>query len=160
MTRNIRVFIVTLAVGGFLAGNLALAETEISGRYLGNGQEAKLGFVHVQSREAWMDEPAWTIVLTEKDPSDSDNPEFAATFDRLGHALIIQITESGSIFGTQVCHQGLEKAGFSTSGTLKVEGFAIESGRLRGRFFTDGVQTVFGETWEVDLKVSAPMPVE
>jgi hypothetical protein len=72
---------------------------------------------------------------------------------------VINVTEKGSIIGTQVCHQALAKSGFSSSGTLQVEGFSVAGGKLSGHFFTDGPNEFFGETWQVDLQVTGvPLP--
>jgi hypothetical protein len=107
-----------------------------------------------------MEEKAWTIVMSEQDPAGVDDPAFAAMFDKLGHALVVHVTESGSIFGTQVCHQSLGRKGFSTSGTIKIDGFSVTSGQLQAHIFTDGPQTFFDDTWSLDLTLTAPLPTK
>ena len=130
----------------------------VTGKFLGNGQAAQLGHAVAQSADPWQDEPTFSIVLCEKDPATSENHSFYASFGHLGHALTIRITESGQIIGTEVAHQALERAGFSTVGSLKVEDFAIANGTLRARFYTEGPQEFAGETWEVDLRVEVALP--
>jgi hypothetical protein len=131
----------------------------VSGKYLGNGKPATLGFARVLPHEKWQDETAYTLILSEKDPSKSEKPDFDAMFGELGHALVVNVTQKGSIFGTQVCHQALEKSGFSTVGTLKVERFSTEGGKLAARFFTDGEQDFSGDKWQIDLEVKGvPLP--
>jgi hypothetical protein len=148
-----------LAAALLLAGSgAALAVGKVSGKYLGNGKPAALVHARVVPHEPWDGEPAYTIVLSEKDPAGVEKPDFDALFGKLGHALVVNVTRSGQLIGTQVCHQALEKSGFSSSGTLQVEGFEIEAGKLSARFFTAGENEFFGDRWEVDLKVEAALP--
>ena len=90
--------------------------------------------------------------------STSNRPDNDALFDRLGDALIINISESGVIFGVQVCHQGLEKVGFSSSGKVKAEPFSIENGVLKARVSSGGEQEFFGDRWNVDLEIEVTLP--
>jgi hypothetical protein len=148
--------ILSLAV---LAASVAFAAGMVSGKYIGNGKPAQLAFARVLPHEKWQDETAYTLILTEKDSSKSQKPDFDAMFGELGHALVINITQKGSIFGTQVCHQALEKSGFSSIGPLKVERFAAAGGKLSGRFFTEGEQEFSGDKWQVDLEIKdVPLP--
>ena len=147
--------VLALALG---AAGLAGAAGEVSGKYVGNGTPAKLAHALVLPHEEFSGKKAYTLVLTEKDPAKQEKPDFWASFGKLGHALIINVDVEGGIFGTQVAHQGLEKSGFSSSGSLSVEGFKLDGGMLSGRFYTDGVQEFFGDKWEVDLTVKAPLP--
>jgi hypothetical protein len=144
-----------------LAAAVALAAGTgmVSGKYIGNGKAAALGFARVIPHEKWQDETAYTVILSEKDASKSEKPDFDAMFGELGHALVINVTQSGSIFGTQVCHQALAKSGFSTVGPIKVERFSATGGKLSGRFFTEGEQEFSGDKWQLDLEVKgAPLP--
>ena len=125
----------------------------VTGKYIGNGKPAALAFARVIPHEKWQDETAYTLILTEKDASKVDKPDFDAMFGKLGHALVINITQSGSIFGTQVCHQALEKSGFSSIGPIKVERFSAAGGKLSAHLFTEGEQEFSGDTWSVDLEV-------
>ena len=138
---------------------LAWAASMVTGKYTGNGKPAALAFARVIPHEKWSDETAYTLILTEKDSSKVDKPDFDAMFGKLGHALVINITQSGSIFGTQVCHQSLEKSGFSSIGPIKVERFAATGGKLTAHFFTEGEQEFSGDKWSVDLEVKdVPLP--
>ena len=140
------------------AAGLARAAGEVSGKYVGNGTPAKLAHALVVKHEDFSGKKAYTVVLTEKDPAKQEKPDFWAAFGKLGHALIINVNVDGEIFGTQVAHQGLEKGGFSSIGSLQVEGFKLDGGTLSARFFTDGVKEFSGDKWEADLTVKAPLP--
>ena len=131
----------------------------VSGKYLGNGKPAQLAYARVVPHEKWQDVTAYTLILSEKDPSKVDQPDFDAMFGKLGHALVVNVTEKGSIFGTQVCHQALEKSGFSASGSLELERFSVAGGKLSGHFFTTKEEEFFGDRWEIDLEVKdVPLP--
>jgi hypothetical protein len=131
----------------------------VSGKYIGNGKAAALAFARVIPHDKWQDETAYTLILSEKDASEADKPDFDAMFGELGHALVINITQKGSIFGTQVCHQALEKSGFSSIGPIKVERFSTEGGKLSAHLFTEGEQEFSGDKWSVDLEVKGvPLP--
>jgi hypothetical protein len=155
-----RLAAVAVSSGALLARLAIAAEpTMVSGKYLGNGKAAQLAFARVIPHEPWQDEAAYTLILSEKDASKIDQPDFDAMFGKLGHALVVSITRSGSIFSIQVCHQALEKSGFSTSGTLQTEGFSVAGGKMSGRFFTKGEQEFSGDRWEIDVQVKGvPLP--
>ena len=147
-------WLLALALAALGATSAAAADS-LTGKYVGNGREAKLVHVLVQPAEEFSGEKAWTIVASEKDASSSKRPDFDAQFGKLGDALVISITEGGDIFSVQVCHQQLESSGFSTSGTLQVEQFSLADGKLTGHFFTDGEQSFFEDRWSVDVTISA-----
>lgn len=136
----------------------ALAAGQVSGKYIGNGKAAKLAYAVVVPHEPWDNEPAYTLILSEKDPASAEKPDFDALFGKLGDALVVTVTKSGQVIGTQVCHQSLKKAGFSSSGTLQAEGLKLDGKTLSGRFFTKQQEEFFGDTWEVDLTVKAALP--
>ena len=152
----------TKRIAGALTMGLALAGTafagEVSGKYIGNGKAAKLAYAVVVPHEPWDNEPAYTLVLSEKAPTGSMGADTQAMFGKLGDALTITITKSGKIIGTQVAHQALKKAGFSTVGTIESEGVKIEGGSLSGRFYTTKEQDFFGDKWQLDLKAKAALP--
>lgn len=145
-------------VAGLAIAAQAFGAGQVSGKYVGNGKAAKLAFAVVVAHEPWKDEPAYTLVLSEKDPGGAPKADSDALFGKLGDAITISLTKSGSIIGTQVCHQALKKAGFSSLGVLQVEGFKIDGGSLSGRFFTKSEQEFFGDTWSVDLTAKAALP--
>ncbi len=149
----------TLILAFALTGaGLAHAAGQVSGKYIGNGTAAELAHALVVKHDDFMGKKAYTVVLTEKDPAKQEKPEFWAGFGKLGHALVIHVNVDGEIFGSAVAHQALEKAGFSSVGSLQVEGFTLEGGALLARFFTDGVKEFSGDKWEADLTVKAPLP--
>ncbi len=156
--RRLRPLTSYFALALALVGAGAAAAGTVTGNYVGNGREAKLAFVVVTPHEEFSGEKAWTIVASEKDSSKSKRPDFDAQFGELGDALVVSVTAGGDIFSVQVCHQELEKSGFSSSGTLEVEGFSAAGGKLAGRFFTDGEHEFFGDRWSVDLTLSADLP--
>jgi hypothetical protein len=141
-----------------LAAPAAWSAGQVSGKYIGNGKPAKLVHAVVVPHEPWQGEAAYTVILAEKDPAGVKKPDFDAMFGKLGHALVVNVTRKGDIIGTQVCHQALEKSGFSSSGTLFVDGFKIEGKQLSGRFYTKEKEEFFGDTWEIDLTVKAGLP--
>jgi hypothetical protein len=156
MARNNTAGVITGVVAGLVLAGPALAG-EVSGKYVGNGKAAKLAHAVVVPHDPWNDEPAYTLVLSEKAAAGSD-ADTQAMFGKLGDALTITVTKSGKIIGTQVCHQSLKKAGFSTVGTIEAEGVKIEAGTLSGRFYTTKEQDFFGDKWELDLKAKAALP--
>jgi hypothetical protein len=141
-----------------LTASAAWSAGQVTGKYIGNGKEAKLVHAVIVPHEPWEGETAYTLILAEKDPTGVKKPDFDAMFGKLGHALVVSVTRKGDIFSTQVCHQALEKKGFSSGGTLFVEDFKIEGKQLSGRFFTKEKEEFFGDTWEIDLKVTATLP--
>jgi hypothetical protein len=147
---------------GILAGIVAATAHagEVKGKYVGNGKEAKLAFAVVVPHDPWQDEPAYTLVLSEKDPGKSTSASTEALFGKLGDALTISFTKSGKVIGTQVCHQSLKKAGFSSIGVMEVEGFKLDGGSVSARFFTKAEQEFFGDRWSVDLSAKAALPAK
>jgi hypothetical protein len=154
--KHIAGVVAALAAGLVLAGPAFAGE--VTGKYMGNGKAAKLAYAVVVPHEPWNDEPAYTLVLSEKAASGSMGADTQAMFGKLGDALTITVTKSGKIIGTQVSHQALKKAGFSTVGTIEAEGVKVEAGTLSGRFYTTREQDFFGDKWELDLKAKAALP--
>jgi hypothetical protein len=144
--------ILMLLVIGFLFG-----EGQVTGKYLGNGKEAKLSHAIAIKIDDWSGEPAYQLVLTEKDPAGAAKPDFDALFGKLGNALLVKVTQSGKIFGTEICHQSLKRSGVSSVGSLNMEKFKIEGNTIAGRIFTNGPAEIFDETWEADLTIAAPV---
>jgi hypothetical protein len=130
----------------------------VSGTYRANGKDAKLAHAVAVKREAFSGREAVTIVLSEKDPGRQEKPDFVAGFGELGSALVVSITKDGSVFSCQVAHAALKHMGASTSGQLKVEGFAWDGGKVRGRLTTGGPAKLFDESWEADLTFEAKAP--
>jgi len=54
----------------------------------------------------------------------------------------------------QSAHQ---KQGFSSIGSIHMNNFTFENGKVEGELTTDGQVDTFGETWEVKIKFVAPL---
>jgi hypothetical protein len=132
-----------------------LAKLGVSGKFLGNGKEAKLAFISAYPREPFADKPSLRIVMTEKDHSRDPKPDFRAGFGDYGSALVISCHEDGSIFGCEVWHAAHEKRGFSSVGNIETVDFQIAGGQVQGGIETDGEEKFFDDRWEVDLKFAA-----
>jgi hypothetical protein len=135
----------------------AASAPQVTGKYFGNNKEAKLAYALALQIEDWSGEPAYQLILTEKDPAGAKKPEFDAMFGKLGSALLVKITKSGKVFGTEICHQNLKRSGVSSVGTLNFEKLKIEANTISCRLFTKGPDKVFDETWEADLTIAAPV---
>jgi hypothetical protein len=57
-----------------------------------------------------------------------------------------------------VAHEAHQKKPFSSAGSVKISGFKIESGQIRGKISTSGQKETFGQTWEVDLTFKTKAP--
>ena len=97
------------------------------------------------------------LVFTEKDHSKDKKPDLNAAFGRFGSALIISVHEDGEIFGCQVVHSAHKRQGFSSIGSIHMNDFTFENGKVQGELTTDGQVDTFGETWEVKVKFLAPL---
>jgi len=139
----------------FAAAGVALADS-VTGSYVGNGREAKLEHIYVVPDE-FFDVPGWAIVFSEKE-STSERPDHDAMFDKIGDALVVNIDQEGTIVGVQVCHQALEKAGFSSAGKVHAEDFSIENGVLKAHVTSDGENEFFGDKWLIDLHIEVTLP--
>jgi len=136
----------------------AATTNEVTGRFIGNGKNAKLAHAWVAPYESWQGEEAFIIVLSEKPATDTKQPDFDAFFGNLDSALIVKFTKSGDIFGTEVYHESHEKKPFSSVGPLKLRDFKFEGDIISGRLFTEGTVESFGtQTWEVDLTFKAKL---
>jgi hypothetical protein len=138
-------------------GPAANVKPSITGVFRGNGKDAKLAYVSAHWREPFGDKPSMDLVFTEKDHSKDNKPDFNAAFGKFGSALIISLHDDGEIFGCQVVHSAHQKQGFSSIGSIHVNDFAFENGKVEGELTTDGQVDTFGETWEVKIKFVAPL---
>src|SRR5687767_7478172 len=107
-----RILVLALAAV-FLTVSAAWSAGQVTGRYIGNGKEAKLVHAVAVPREPWNGETAYTLILAEKDPAGAKKPEADCMFGNLGHALMVDVDRKGNILSTIICHQALEKKGFS-----------------------------------------------
>lgn len=147
-----------LALAGSAQEEKNAADSPVEGTFVGNGAEAALHHVIVLPRDPWDGKKAFTVVVTEKDPASSKEAEMDAMFGELGHALIFQVTETGDLFGVQVCHQGLEKTSISSIGTTEIQDFQIAEGTLSARFVMAEEHEFFGDRWQFDLRVRVALP--
>jgi hypothetical protein len=138
-------------------GPAANVKPTVTGVFKGNGKDAKLAYVSAHWREPFGDKPSMDLVFTEKDHSKDEKPDFNASFGKFGSALIISVHDDGEIFGCQVVHSAHQKQGFSSIGSIHMNDFTFENGKVQGELTTDGQVDTFGETWEVKTKFVAPL---
>jgi hypothetical protein len=145
--------------GAFVVCASALgADPPVSGRFTGNGKEAKLAFASAV-RDSTFGEPRIKLIFTEKDHSKAKHYVEARDGD-FGSALIITIKPDGQLVGCIVSHSGHKpgERGFSSVGFIEVSEFKAADGRLSGRIKTDGVRKDFGQTWDMDIKFVVKAP--
>jgi hypothetical protein len=147
----------------FLTGNLEAQApgdktATVKGTFLGDGKEGNLQHLVAITREPFSDKPAIQLVFTEKSSAASKKPAFDAGFKKLGNALVISVFRDGGIFGCEVAHTAHSKSPFSAIGAIKMEGFTVTDTHVSGRLTTGKEQEFFGQTWNVDLTFSTPLP--
>src|SRR5437867_2592129 len=133
-------------------GPAANVKPSVTGVFKGNGKEAKIAYVSAHWREPFGDKPSMDLVFTEKDHSKDNKPDLNAAFGRFGSALIISVHEDGEIFGCEVVHSAHKKQGFSSIGSIHMNDFTFEGGKVEGELTTDGQVETFGDTWELKIK--------
>ncbi len=138
-------------------GPAANVKPSVTGVFKGNGKEAKLAYVSAHWRESFGDKPSVDLVFTEKDHFKDKKPDLNAAFGRFGSALIISVHDDGEIFGCQVVHSAHKKQGFSSIGSIHMNDFTFEGGKVEGELTTDGQVETFGDTWELKIKFLAPL---
>ena len=131
---------------------------EVTGKYLGNGKPAKLVHAVVVPHEPWNDEPAYTLVLSEKAPSGSWAPTPRPCSGSWATRSRSPSPRAARSSAPRSPTRPLKKAGFSTVGAIQSEGVKIDAGTLSGRFYTTKEQDFFGDKWELDLKAKAALP--
>jgi hypothetical protein len=152
------------SLAAFLAGvSLAVApapaaDPPVSGKFTGNGKEAKLLFATAQKSEPYLDKPTIKLIFTEKDHSKDKRADFKAGFGDYGSALIITVKEDGKIIGCVVAHSAHEKKGFNSLGSIAISDYKAADGKVSGKIKTDGVVDTFGEKWQVDIRFEAKAP--
>ncbi len=130
----------------------------IKGTFLGDGKDANLQYLIVQTRESFDDRAAIRLIFTEKDSSKSSKPDFDAGFKKLGSALILSVFKDGQIFGCEVAHSAHPKSPFSSVGKIKITDMKVTDTEVSGHVTTGGEDDAFGQKWNVDLTFSAPLP--
>ena len=153
----------TALLTGTLAISSTLAEAPgdrpvVTGTFLGDGKDAGIKHLVVQTREPFSDKPAIRLIFTEKNPSSSKKPDFDAAFKKLGSALIISVDREGGIFGCEVAHTSHPKSPFSALGEIKMKDFKVTDTQVSGTVTTGKELDAFGQKWQVDLTFTAPLP--
>ena len=133
----------------------ARADAPVSGTYMINGKPVALKYAKAIKGEAFDNKETTVVILTEKDASKSKSPENDTMFGKLGGGLILKITSDGELVGTQVVK---DKVQFSASGNVKLSDYKAEGGKVTGKVATDGPQTFFKDTWQIDLTFTAAGP--
>lgn len=132
----------------------------VSGTFVGNGKNAKLGYVTAVYHEPFSDRESVTLVFTEKDPGKDTKPQIKASFGHYGSALIISVNNTGGIFGCEVAHSAHEKSPFAAIGSTNMEEFDMSKGNVKGHITTNGEVDTFDQKWQIDLSFAAPLPAE
>src|SRR3984893_5700905 len=146
---------VALLTLGLFSTIPARADTPVSGTYVINGKPVQLKYARVIKGEPFSDKETTVVILTEKDASKSKSPENDTMFGKLGGGLILTITSDGELVGTQIVK---DKVQFSSSGDIKLTEYKAEGGKVTGKVATDGPQTFFKDTWQINLTFAAAGP--
>ncbi|HKB04547.1 MAG TPA: hypothetical protein VKD90_20155 [Gemmataceae bacterium] len=152
------------SLAAFFAGILvaaapaAAADPPVSGKFIGNGKEAKLEFVTAQKGQPYLDKPTTKLIFTEKDHSKDKRPDIAAGFGDYGSALIITVKEDGKIIGCVIAHSAHEKKGINSVGSIAMSDYKVADGKVTGKIKTNGMVNTFGEKWQVDIQFEAKAP--
>lgn len=152
-----RAFICTLVVAAFGCPILA-ADPPVSGKFTGDGKEAKLAYVTAFKGEPLADKPTIRLVFTEKDHSKDPKPYIKAGFGHYGSALIITVYPDGKIVGCEVAHEAHKMPGFSSLGSIAMSDFKAADGKVSGTIRTDGEVETFKQKWQVDIKFEVKAP--
>jgi hypothetical protein len=130
------------------------AADSISGRFVGNGKDAKLAFVSAYMADGMSGKPAVEVVITEKNHAASKRPGWDADFGKFGSALTIKMHRpDGGVFSCQVAHQDLKRKPFSVIGTIKAVDVSFAGDRIKARFTSNGQDKFFDDVYEVDVQV-------
>jgi hypothetical protein len=134
------------------------ADPQVSGKFTGDGKEAKLAYLTAFKGEPLADKPTIKLVFTEKDHSKNPKPWIKAGFGDFGSALIITVYHDGQIVGCEVAHQAHKMPGFSSLGSIKTTEFKLADGKISGTIKTDGEVETFKQKWQVDIKFETKTP--
>ena len=133
-------------------------DAPVSGKFTGDGKEAKLMYVSATKGEPSGDEPTITLTFTEKDHSKEKKPYILAGFGRFGSALIVTVKMDGTIIGCTVAHTAHEKSGFASVGSIDMSDFKVVDGKISGKIATKGEVDTFKQKWEVKISFSTKAP--
>lgn len=134
------------------------ADPPVTGTFTANGKPAKLAFVRAVKGDGFDGKPTTVLVITEKDASKDDKPDFHASFGKFGNSLTITVFPDGQIIGCEVSHTALSHKNFSSVGNIKTADFKMGSGTIECKILTDGEIESLGEKWEVNLTVKTKAP--
>jgi hypothetical protein len=149
--------LVALALWSIATATFA-ADPPVSGKFTGDGQEAKLAFVSASKGEPLADKSTIRLVFTEKDHSKDPRAHIKAGFGDYGSALIITAYPDGQIVGCEVAHTAHKRSGFSSVGSIKATDFKVADGKVSGKIKTDGEVETFKQKWEVDIRFETKAP--
>jgi len=151
---NRRLFVAGSAAGALMPG-LAYAADTMTGRFVGNGKEAKLRFASAYVRDGQSGKGAIVIVLSEKDQAASKNPRSDAEFGELGSAVTISLyNPGGEVFEAQLVHPGFPQSPVTAVGPVKGADVKLTGNRIEGRFKTNGTVSMFeGKPYEVKFEL-------
>ena len=142
----------------FLAVPLVAADPPVSGKFTGDGKEAKLMYVSAHKSEPLADKPTIQLVFTEKDHAKDPKPHIKAGFGHYGSALVITVYADGQIVGCEVAHSAHMESGFSSIGKIKTTDFKMADGKISGAIKTNGEVETFKQKWQVDIKFEVKAP--
>lgn len=128
------------------------ADGTVSGKFTGNGNEAKLAFITAAKGDEFSGKPTIQIIMTEKDHSKEKRAAFKAGFGDFGSALIITVLHDGKIIGCEVAHSAHERKPFSSIGNIEMTDFKMADGTISGKLATKGEVETFRQKWEVNLE--------
>jgi hypothetical protein len=134
------------------------ADPPVSGKFTGDGKEAKLAYVTAFTGEPLGKKPTIQLVFTEKDHSKDPKPYIKAGFGDYGSALIITVFPDGQIVGCQVAHTAHKRPGFSSIGSIKTADLKVADGKISGKIQTNGELETFGQKWQVDIRFETKAP--
>jgi hypothetical protein len=143
---------------GSLALSIHAADTPVSGKFTGDGKEAKLAFASARKGDDFDGKPTTVLILSEKDHGTDKRAASKAAFGDFGCALVITILADGKIIGCEVAHTAHKMIGFSSVGTTMMSDFKSAEGKLSGKIKTDGEKTFFKQKWEVDIAFEVKAP--
>lgn len=155
---NRRFIQLSLLVSSLLClSSLRAEDGSVSGKFTGNGNEAKLAFISASKGEPFSDKPTIQIIMTEKDHAKEKRAAFKAGFGDFGSALIITIFHDGKIIGCEVAHSAHERKPFSSVGNIEMTDFKMADGKISGKIATKGEIDTFRQKWEVNLEFKTPV---
>ena len=144
-----------LLLGALFSMVSARADSSVSGTYLIDGKPVQLKYAKAIKGDAFGGKDTTLVIISEKDASKSKKPDTDAMFGKLGGALVLTITSDGELVGTQVVK---DKVQFSASGNINLSDFKVDGRNLSGKVATEGQQTFFKNTWQLDVTFSVPGP--